>query len=180
MVCWMFDFDGLKSVLLEYPHDVIDFSIMYNHVMQPYYSRLALWVQLINLDQSFIEATSSSIVMRVDCNMLGGPEKEEKEAFSWMSNAHLTSPEELSVRPMGHCRHIMQMSFFLCEIPCCHNVCVFSIFLWQQCWLLCQALTMLRLFQTRILNNHCRHAIGEEGIILAGLGQTHNRRLLHI
>jgi non-ribosomal peptide synthetase component E (peptide arylation enzyme) len=33
------------------------------------------------------------------------------------SNAHLTSPEELSVRPMGHCCHIMQMSFFLCEIP---------------------------------------------------------------
>ncbi len=124
MVCWMFDFDSLKSVLLEYPHDVIDFSIMYNRVMQPYYSRLALWVQLINLDQSFIEATSSSIVMRVDCNMLGGPEKEEKEAFSWMSNAHLTSPEELSVRPMGHCCHIMQMSFFLCEIPYCHNVCV--------------------------------------------------------
>jgi hypothetical protein len=55
---------------------------MYNRVMQPYYSRLALWVQLINLDQSFIEATSSSIVMQVDCNMLGGPKKEEKEAFS--------------------------------------------------------------------------------------------------
>lgn len=125
MVCWMFDFESLKSVLLEYPHDVIDFfSIMYNRLMQPYYSRLALWVQLINLDQSFIEATSSSIMMRVDCNMLGGPEKEEKEAFSWMSNAHLTNPEELSVRPMGHCRHIMQTSFFLCEIPYCHNVCV--------------------------------------------------------
>jgi hypothetical protein len=78
----MFDFDSLKSVPLEYPHDVIDFSIMYNRMMQPYYSRLALWVQLINLDQSFIEATSSSIVMREDCNMLGGPKKEEKEAFS--------------------------------------------------------------------------------------------------
>jgi hypothetical protein len=80
----MFDFDSLKSVLLESTHmmSYIDFSIMYNSVMQPDYSRLALRVQLINLDQSFIEATSSSIVMRVDCNMLGGPQKEEKEAFS--------------------------------------------------------------------------------------------------
>jgi hypothetical protein len=119
-------------------------------------------------------------VMREDCNMLGGPKKEEKEAFSWMSKAHLASPEELSVRPMGHCCHIMQMSFFLCEISILSQRVCLSLFLWQQCWLLCQALTMLRLFQTRILNNHCRHAIGEEGIILAGLGQTHNRRLLHI
>jgi hypothetical protein len=78
----MFDFDGLKSVLLEYPHDVIDFfSIMYNRVMQPYYSRLALWVQLINLDQSFIEATSSSIVMRVDCNIVGRPRKGRKRGI---------------------------------------------------------------------------------------------------
>jgi hypothetical protein len=113
-------------------------------------------------------------VMRVDCNMLGGPEKEEKEAFSWMSNAHLTSPEELSVRPMGHCCHIMQMSSFLCEIPHCHNVCVSLSFSGNN------ADCCVRLFQTRILNNHCRHAIGEEGIILAGLGQKHNRRLLHI
>jgi hypothetical protein len=80
-------------------------------------------------------------VMRVDCNMLGGPEKEEKEAFSWMSNAHLTSPEELSVRPMGHLLSYNANELFpMWNTILSQRVCL-SLFLWQQCWLFCQRLS---------------------------------------